>query len=130
MNINAILAICSVSMFTVACAHTKKTESETALATVIEAPVSSHKIEPKKDIKKDNKNEFTYNCSLGKDSRTISMQKGDKRCEVHYTKSGNQNQIAWAQKTPGICDNVFNQVLQTIEKGGFKCINNQTTASN
>jgi hypothetical protein len=117
-------------MFTIACAHTKKTDSESSLATVIDGPASPTKIEAKKDIKKDNKNEFTYNCSLGKDSRTISMQKGEKRCEVHYTKSGNQNQIAWAQKTPGICDSVFNQVLQTIEKGGFKCINNQTTASN
>lgn len=130
MKINAVLAICSVSMFTMACAHTKKTESETSLATVIEAPSAPAKVEFKKDIKKENKNDFTYNCSLGKDSRIIHLQKGEKRCEVHYTKSGNQNQIAWAQKTPGICDSVFNQVLQTIEKGGFKCINNQTTASN
>jgi hypothetical protein len=127
MNIRTSLAIGLLSVLAVSCAH-KKIEQETV--TTNEVPVSK-KIEKEKVIVKSEKssNGLSMNCVLNKDSRVITLQKGEKRCEVHYTKFGELNEIAWGEKTPSICDNVFENVKSNIEKGGFKCSPNETTAS-
>ena len=120
MSKNIFTVIIAMSVFTVSCAH-KKVEPNFAKK---DLEITTPKLEEKSQAKTDQKtkdNHFAFNCKLGEDSRTLILQKGDKRCEVHYTKSGNKEQIAWAEQTPSLCDKVFDQVKTTIEKGGFQC---------
>lgn len=117
MNSKLILALCSASIFAVSCAH--KTVALKKTEVVQEKPVELKQEVAPVIAKKDNN--LSYTCLVGQDKRTITLQKGDKRCEVHYSKSGAENQMAWAEKTPSICDNVFDNIRTNIEKGGFKC---------
>ncbi len=134
MNIKALVILGSFSVLIANCAH-KKIENEpaklAAAETKIEKPVE--KVAEKASEKKDSEEHVKFNCVLGKDSRVVTIQKGAKRCEVHYTKSGAEEQVAWAEKTPALCDKVFDNVRTNIEKGGFKCDNEkdvQKTAAN
>jgi len=132
MKLRSIAAIGCFSVFAVSCAH-KKIDSDTAKLTPEQKPVVVEKpVQKVVENKGDNKlGNMSLTCVSGSDSRVITLQKGDKRCEVHYTKSGNLNNIAWAEKTPSICDRVFDNVRSNIEKGGFKCTDDgQKTASN
>lgn len=130
MKLNALVAVSLLSVFAVSCAHNSVQDTTETVQEV--TPKSLQKEEVKKEdfSKKEVKsnNDLSMSCSLGKDSRTITIQKGDKRCEVHYTKQGQSNQVAWGEKTPSICDNVFDNVRTNIEKGGFKCISSEKTA--
>ncbi len=113
-------AIFAMSAVTVSCAHKNANPNFAKKDLEVTGP---HKLEEKaaKTDEKAKENNFAFNCKLGQESRTLILQKGDKRCEVHYTKSGNKEQIAWAEQTPSLCDKVFDQVKSTIEKGGFQC---------
>lgn len=130
MKINKLIAISLMSVFAVSCAHNNVEEDTTD--TIQEVTPKSLNLEEKKgettqkEVKSNN--DLSLTCHLGKEGRTIVLQKGDKRCEVHYSKSGESNQMAWGQKTPSICDNVFDNIKTNIEKGGFKCQSNDKTA--
>lgn len=79
------------------------------------------KKEDKKDTKQAKEDAKELTCMVNKDARLISLEKTEKRCEVHYTKNGETNQVAWGESTPSICDDVFNNIKTNIEKEGFKC---------
>lgn len=62
-----------------------------------------------------------YKCTVNKDTRLVEFDKSDKRCEIHYTKFGEKMQVAWAENTPSICNDVFSKIKSNIESKGFKC---------
>lgn len=130
MNFKFILSIGCMSLFAVSCAHKPMDKEHTKLTQ--DHPIS-HESKPVKEVTpvvESKKGDISFNCKFGEDSRTITLQKGNNRCEVHYTKSGTLNNIAWAEKTPSLCDKVFDNVRNNIEKGGFKCADEgQKTAS-
>ncbi len=130
MKLNVILTIGCMSLFAVSCA-TKPVESkDNTKVTTQELPAVKQETKSENKVVEAKKGDVSLNCKLGEDSRTITLQKGDKRCEVHYTKSGSLNNIAWGEQTPSICDKVFDNVRNNIEKGGFKCSDDgQKTAS-
>lgn len=130
MNWSNIITVSLMSVFAVACSHTRIQEDTTK---------SIQEVSPKfvkEEVKSENLNkevksnqDLSLSCSQGKDSRTITIQKGDNRCEVHYTKDGQLNNIAWGEKTPSICRDVFENVRGNLEKGNFKCVSLDTTAA-
>lgn len=66
-------------------------------------------------------NSERYTCTVGKDKRLVEINRTTGRCEVHYTKSGEDNSVAWAEATPSICTEVFGRIRNNIESAGFKC---------
>lgn len=131
MKFNLILTLGCMSLIAVSCAHKPVETKDTAKLTT-ELPAVKEEAKPMDNKAVEaKKGDVSLNCVLGQDSRIITLQKGEKRCEVHYTKSGNLNNIAWGEQTPSICDKVFDNVRSNIEKGGFKCSDEgQKTASN
>ena len=105
MRASLVLTLVGFLSLTVSCAH-KAQVTETAKETKIEK-----KVEKKAEVKK----ALVYTCLVGKDKRTITLDKKDKRCEVQYTKFGDQQQVAWAENTPAICDRAFNSIRSNIE---------------
>ena len=65
--------------------------------------------------------ELAYTCVVSGDERLVTLSKQPKRCEVHYTKKGERNQVAWAEAHPDICQSAYDKIRQNIEAGGFKC---------
>lgn len=128
MNFNNVITVSLMSVFAVACSHTRIQEDTTKSVQEVSPKFVNQEVksEVKKEVKSNN--DLSLSCSLGKDSRTITIQKGDKRCEVHYTKEGQLNQVAWGEKTPSICKDVFENVRGNLEKGNFKCVSSETTA--
>lgn len=112
MRASLIVTLVGFLSLTVSCAH-KQTVQETAK--------TDTKIEKKVEKKKEAKNQLAYTCLVGKDKRTITLDKKEKRCEVQYKKFGDQQQVAWAENTPAICDRAFNSIRSNIEGSGFKC---------
>ena len=110
MRASLVITLIGFLGLTVSCAH-KQPAQETAKAET--------KVEKK--VEKKQKRDIAYTCLVGKDKRTITLDKKEKRCEVHYTKYGEQNQVAWAESTPAICDRAFNNIRSNIEGSGYKC---------
>ena len=107
-----IFLVCSV-LFTVSCASQKINLDEGAK--------QAQKAEaPKKMLAKKNA-ELGYTCLVAGDKRIVTLDKKDKRCEVHYTKFGKKERMAWGEKRLHICDDVFKNIKSNIEKRGFKC---------
>lgn len=130
MKINTLVSLSLMSIFAVSCSHKPIEHDSTEMIQEVSPKhieLENKKETSQKEVKSNN--DLSLNCNLGKDGRTITLQKGDKRCEVHYGKFGESNQMAWGQKTPSICDNVFENIKTNIEKGGFKCQSSDTTAS-
>jgi len=119
-----------MSVFAVACSHTRIQEDTTKSVQEVSPKFAKEEVKSENTSKKEVKsnNDLSLSCSLGKDSRTITIQKGDKRCEVHYTKDGQLSNVAWGEKTPSICKDVFENVRSNLEKGNFKCQSSETTA--
>ena len=101
---------------TVSCAHkpTHKQANQKLEKKVEKVKIKSHK------------QEIAYTCLVGKDHRTVTLDKKAKRCEVHYTKFGDIQQVAWAENTPSICDRAFNNIRSNIEGSGYKCMEGTT----
>ena len=98
---------------TISCAH-KQPAPEVAKV--------EKKTEKAETAKEKADKELAYTCLVGKDARTVTLDKKEKRCEVHYTKFGDQQQVAWAESTPSICDNAFSNIRSNIEGSGYKCL--------
>ncbi len=96
----------------------KKTE-------VIEAPkapiVTAVKEAPKVEKKVSAGN--VYSCQVYEDKRLVEFKQENGRCEIHYTKFGSSEQVAWAEATPSLCPEVFERIRTNIEGKGFTCQN-------
>lgn len=62
-----------------------------------------------------------YTCQVLNDKRVVEFKTDAGRCEIHYTKFGNSEQVAWAEATPTICSDVFAKIRSNIEEKGFSC---------
>lgn len=65
--------------------------------------------------------ENSMTCSLGKDNRTIGIEKNGNSCIVKYTKAGNTTEPARAKSDLNYCQKKANQIKTNLEKYGFKC---------
>ena len=119
MRASSLIVLFGFLGFTVSCAH-KPAGVETAKTD--QAKVEAEKKTDKKEEAKDK--EIAYTCLVGKDKRVVTLDKEDKqkRCEVHYTKFGDRQQVAWAESTPDICDKAFNNIRENIEGSGYQCL--------
>ena len=100
-----------------ACTSSGKKEQATK---VDKSQVTAAKKAEAKADKKENLERYT--CVVGKDKRLVEIDRSTKgRCEVHYTKLGDENSVAWAQATPSICTEVFGRIRTNIESAGFEC---------
>ena len=99
---------------TVSCAHKQKDQAQA------EQKLEAKKIITVKAVDKDKKQE-AFTCLVGKDQRTVTIDRKAKRCEVHYTKHGEKQQVAWAESTQDICTKAFSNIRGNIEKNGYKC---------
>lgn len=103
-----ICVIGTVFLLATACSHKQK--------------VSDLQPEVVKVVSKENsKDDKSLKCIVGKDERSILLDKEPKRCEVYYTKFGEKSQVAWAEATPSLCTEVFQKIRTNIEEKGYKC---------
>ena len=112
-----IFLFCSLGL-TVSCAHKEKMASHDKQKTQV-AKVEGKKQEAKKEAQ--DKTADAYTCLVAGDTRTVTIDKKEKRCEVHYLKNGESEQVAWAESTPNICQEAFQSIRTNIEGRGFKC---------
>ena len=111
MRASLLIVMAGLLGLTVSCAHKQATDSNSLAKKDI-------KLEKKLEVKKaDN---TVYTCLVGKDKRTVRLDKKDKRCEVQYTKYGDKQEVAWGQATPAICEKAFNSIRTNIEGSGYK----------
>lgn len=110
MKLGTLIILGSAFAFSVSCTHGNKvTKSEKEKIVKVDK-------EKVKLVKK-----TAYTCVVNKDTRLITLDKANKRCEIHYTKFGKKAQVAWAQATPSICSDVFSKIRTNIESRGFTC---------
>ncbi len=114
MRAGSMIALVAFLGLTVSCAH-KPAVDEGALQAA-----TDKKVEQKAEKKQDDN--LAYTCMVGKDRRLITLDKDKKRCEVHYTKFGDNQQVAWAESTPSICDDAYGKIRTNIEGAGYKCL--------
>lgn len=117
MRASLIIAMVAFLGLTVSCAHKNQTEGIDQQAKA-EAGLEK-KAEKKEEQKQADMQAFT--CLVGKDKRLVTLDKKEKRCEVNYTKYGDQQQVAWAEATPSICDQAYDSIRSNIEQSGFQC---------
>ena len=118
MRARSILMLIGFLGFTVSCAHKPTTVVDEGQKKDVKV-----KIEKTEGIAK---KQSAYTCLVGKDQRTVILDRKEKRCEVNYTKFGDIQQVAWAESTPSICDRAFNSIRSNIEGSGFKCQDGDT----
>lgn len=118
MRASSLVALVGFLSLTVSCAH--KTTVDTGDQQQSQAKIEK-KIETKAEAKQEDK-QLAYTCLVGKDRRTITMDRKEKKCEVNYTKFGDAQQVAWAQATPKICEDAFSKIRTNIEGAGYKCL--------
>lgn len=119
MKRSNIFILIGVMGLAVSCAHKKKTD----------APAQKQEQTQTQEKAKSDKvatGDRIYSCKVGSDTRMVRFNKRasnekSNRCEIHYTKFGAENQVAWAEATPSICDRVYNQIRDNIEAKGFSC---------
>jgi predicted component of type VI protein secretion system len=113
-----LLLIGLLSVFTVACSSSDKT----VLGPKDEAKEQQVQLE-KKAEEKAASNAESLKCSLKNDVRMVEISKdsGEKLCEVHYTKSGDKERIASAERQKTYCDGVISKVKNNLESAGFNC---------
>ena len=114
MRASLITILVAFFGLTVSCAH-KPAVDEGAKQAKVEKKIEKKAEKKQADAK-------AYTCLVGKDERLVILDKKEKRCEVNYTKFGDQQQVAWAEATPSICDDAFNNIRSNIEGSGFKCV--------
>lgn len=121
MRASLVIMLTGLFSLTISCAHKniEKKEQVVVKETVIEKPIAK---------KEADKKARSYSCLVGKDQRVITLDREAKRCEVHYTKHGERQQVAWAESTQDICDRAFNSIRSNIENDGFKCNDGDTAA--
>lgn len=116
MKLSSVLVLAGFLSLTVSCAH-KSIELEKGPEPVVQ----TKKVEVKIKNKKQANNNKAYTCLVGKDKRQVTLDTSNKRCEVHYTKFGDRQQVAWAESTPSICEDAFSNIRSNIEGSGYKC---------
>lgn len=121
MKANLTIILVGVLSLTVSCASKNKGEQEVVQNEQKMEQTIEQKAEVKQEIANKDK-ELAYTCLVGKDKRTVTLDKKEKRCEVHYTKFGDQQQVAWAESTPSICDDVFGKIRTNLEGSGSRCV--------
>lgn len=116
MRTSLVILMAAFFSLTVSCAHKKVEETHAAKKDEAKKEV----IVAKKELKEE-KTDRSFSCLVGEDERLVTLDRQEKRCEVHYTKSGDRQQVAWAENTQDICDRAFNSIRSNIEGNGFKC---------
>ena len=106
-------------LFTAACAQKQKSGD------IVEAKAPEKQ---EQTLAQKNISDQAYQCTVNKDTRLVEFDKSTKRCEIHYTKFGEKMQVAWAENTPSICNDVFAKIRTNIESKGFKCQSLNDTA--
>jgi hypothetical protein len=115
MRASSLIVLTAFLGLTVSCAHKQA---------VVDSGDKQEKVvvvQEKKDQKKKDK-DLAYTCLVGKDQRVVTLDKREKRCEVNYTKFGDEQQVAWAEATPSICQDAFSNIRTNIEGAGYKCL--------
>jgi hypothetical protein len=120
MKKSSLITLFAFASLTISCAH-KAPHSEDASADTKKAEIKVVEKTKKKD-KQAKKDQLAYTCMVGKDKRTVIIDEKDKRCEVHYTKFGDEQQVAWAESTPSICHDAFSKIRTNIEGSGYQCL--------
>tara|TARA_B100001248_G_scaffold262262_1_gene257070 strand:- start:10646 stop:11038 length:393 start_codon:yes stop_codon:yes gene_type:complete len=117
MRILKKLAILGVCSFFAACAQNAK-KPEKSVETK-----NTKKIEKAENVEKE-----AIVCDVGEDKRLVQIHRTTldnpyktKRCEVHYTKWGEQQEVAWAQATQELCPKILSNIKENIEAKGFSC---------
>ncbi len=122
MRFSSVVILVGFLGFT-ACAHkgaiADKSEQKKA---IVEKDLSQKADKDKMETKEAVSKTESYTCLVGKDQRTVTLDRETKRCEVSYVKFGDQKQVAWAQSTPSICDQAFASIRTNIEGSGYKCV--------
>lgn len=104
-----------------ACSSAKK-QAEPVAAQQAPVPAASP-VQPVKPTpeKKPAAGADAYTCQVLDDKRIVEFKTESGRCEIHYTKFGNSESVAWGQATPSICTDVFARIRTNIEQKGFAC---------
>lgn len=119
MRASSLVVLVGFLGLTVSCAHQQKSVDEGAKVAKVEK-----KVEKKTEKKAEKKvaQDKAYTCLVGKDQRLITLDHREKRCEVNYTKFGDTQQVAWAEATPTICSDAFQNIRSNIEGSGYRCL--------
>ncbi|MGE4133765.1 MAG: hypothetical protein AB7F86_19160 [Bdellovibrionales bacterium] len=114
---NRFVLMVSVLALTAGCA-TKKKKTDVA-----EAPKPAVKTEAPAKVTTEEKTleGRYYTCQVLKDKRVVQFKTDKGRCEIHYTKFGSEEQVAWGEATPTICSDAYEKIRSNIEAKGFKC---------
>lgn len=116
MTLKPILLTISLAVFNFSCAHQQMVVDQGG-----DAP-KSIKLVDNTTIQNENR---SFTCLVGQDQRVVTLKHRDERCEVNYTKYGDQQQMAWAENTPKLCDQAYENIRKNIEKAGYKCMDGQ-----
>lgn len=114
-----------LSLVALAACNTAKKKEQAAEAPKAPAPAvatvapAQPAVKPKVESKMASEQQYT--CTVNGDKRIVEYKTNNGRCEIHYTKQGTSEEVAWGQATPSICSDVFARIRSNIEGKGFSC---------
>ena len=117
MRAKSAILLLAFAGLTISCAHKPTLHDTDVVEAESKKEMTKTDVQPQKSA-----NNLAFTCLVGKDKRTVTLDKKEKGCEVNYQKFGEIKQVAWAENTPAICDRAFNNIRSNIEKSGFKCV--------
>ncbi len=120
-----------ISLFTVACATTKKPlDTNTLIEAPVQSPPKTEKnvATPKKA--EGNNNNKTVVCKVESDTRTITHVLGsngtkledNRKCQITYKTFNSDDVVAYAHHQEEFCADVFDKVIKNLQNGGFVCL--------
>lgn len=114
---NKLYSIAIIAIFAVGCSSADKKAIDTNPTDMQKQKQQQAQMDSQKKLLD------SLKCSLKDDVRIVELSKVNnvKLCEVHYTKSGDKERIASAERQKNYCDGVLSKVKSNLETAGFKC---------
>ena len=111
-----VSTLATALLFTVACASTKKEETQApaVIAAPTEAPAVGVPAVTHDGVS-------IVSCDKGKDHRTLDLRTKDRGCEAVYTKGGQAAVVAHGKSGVARCEGALKKIKQKLVAAGYAC---------
>lgn len=118
----AILIILTLGVLAVSCSSKDKKAMTDQAVKAVEPVKTEAQAATAKAMEPTAGNIMKTECTLGKDSRGISVDKnGANGCVVNYTKNGETKQVGRSSVGKIYCEEIANRISTNLKNAGYAC---------
>ena len=118
----AIIIILTLGFLAVSCSSSDKKVMTDEAVKAVEPMKDKSEAAVAEVMKPAEGNMMKTECTLGKDTRGISVDKnGANGCTVNYTKNGESKQVGRSSVGKTYCEEIANRITTNLKNAGFSC---------